>query len=828
MDHRKVLTATTLCCLATWASAAQEFQFNTDVLDLKDRQNLDLGVFASANFIMPGEYTLMVHLNRDTLTEFSVVFITSDDDPKNSLACLSPLLVSELGLKEQTLKKLTWWRDGACLDLGSVPGMQARGDLGTSGLYLSVPQDQLEYTAPNWDPPSRWDDGITGALFDYNLNAQTTDRKGGRSDNVTGNGTLGFNLDAWRLRGDWQSQMQRSAGQASQQQFAWSRFYALRALPSWRSSLILGEDYLDSDLFGSFRYTGVNLSSNDNMLPPNLRGYAPEVVGVARTNARVVIRQMGRVLYNTQVPPGPFRIQDLNDAVSGQLDVRVEEQDGSVQDFTIDTASIPYLTRPGSVRYKLTSGKPSDWEHQLDGPIFTTGEFSWGVSNGWSLYGGGLGAKDYGSLALGVGRDLMSFGALSVDVTQSRASVPASSSALTGKSYRVSYSKRFDEYDSQVTFAGYRFSEENYMSMNEFIEARRGDQPLNRSKNMYTATVSKQFRDADLSVYFNYSHQTYWDSRASDRFSLSMSRYFDIGRVKNLSVSLTAYKNTANGISDDGAYLSVNIPWGSTGSVSYSASASDGDSTHTMSYYDSLDERNQYMLSAGKTSSGETASGFFSHQGDLAQVVASGSYQTGQYTSAGLSVQGGATVTGKGAALHRNSVMGGTRLLVDTQGVAGVPVRGNGGVTRTNSFGKAVITDINSYYRNQTSIDLDTLPDDVEATQSVIQATLTEGAIGYRRFDVIAGSKAMVTILMAGRDAPPFGATAKNSRGQDTGIVGEEGSTYLSGMQPGETMSLNWGGSARCSFTLPDKVDSPESPLELLCQPLAGVDNAAT
>ena len=828
MDHRKVMTATLLCCTATWASAAQEFEFNTDVLDLKDRQNLDLGVFASANFIMPGEYTLMVHLNRETLTEFPVVFFTPDDDPKSSLACLSPALVNELGLKEQAIKELTWWRDGACLELSSIAGMQVRGDLGTSGLYLSIPQDQLEYTAPNWDPPSRWDDGITGALFDYNFNAQTSDRKGKRSDNLNGNGTVGFNMGAWRLRGDWQSQMQRSAGQESQQQFAWSRFYALRALPSLRSSLVVGEGYLDSDMFGSFRYTGASLSSNDNMLPPNLRGYAPEVAGVARTNARVVISQQGRVLYNTQVPPGPFRIQDLNDAVSGQLDVRVEEQDGSVQDFSVDTASIPYLTRPGSVRYKLAGGKPSDWEHQIDGPMFATGEFSWGVSNGWSLYGGSLGAKDYGSLAVGVGRDLMSFGAVSVDVTQSRATVQASSSALSGKSYRISYSKRFDEYDSQVTFAGYRFSEENYMSMNEFIEARRGDRPLNRSKNKYTTTLSKQFRDAGLSVYFNYSHQTYWDSQASDRFSLSMSRYFDVGGLKNLSLSLTAYQNKSNGTSDDGAYLSVSIPWGGTGSVSYNASANGGNSSHTMSYYDSLDERNQYMLSAGKTSSGETASGFFSHQGDLAQVVASGSYQTNEYTSAGLSVQGGATITGQGAALHRNSVMGGTRLLVDTLGVADVPVRGSGPVTRTNRFGKAVITDINSYYRNQTSIDLDALPDDVEATQSIIQTTLTEGAIGYRRFDVIAGAKGMVTILMADRDAPPFGATAKNSRGQDTGIVGEEGWTYLSGMQPGETMTLNWGGSDHCSFILPDKVTALTSPLELLCQPLGDKDNAAT
>ena len=45
--------------------------------------------------------------------------------------------------------------------------------------------------------------------------------------------------------------------------------------------------------------------------------------------------------------------------------------------------------------------------------------------------------------------------------------------------------------------------------------------------------------------------------------------------------------------------------------------------------------------------------------------------------------------------------------------------------------------------------------DDVEATQSITQATLTEGAIGYRRFDVIAGHKAMVTIRMANHRAPP-------------------------------------------------------------------------
>ncbi len=821
MTHRKVSAIAALSCLASWASAAQQFQFNTDVLDVKDRQHLDLGVFASANFIMPGEYTLMVRLNQQALSEFPVTYVARDGDPKDSVACLSPSLVEQLGLKEQRLSELAWWHAGACLDLASVPGMQAHGDLGASTLNLSIPQDALEYTASNWDPPSRWDHGIDGVLFDYNLNLQSSRRKReqGRSDNLSGNGTAGANLGAWRLRGDWQAQARRGGELPSQQQFNWTRIHALRPLPSLRANLVVGEDYLDSGLFGSLRYTGVNLGSDDNMLPPNLRGYAPEVRGVANTNARVVIRQQGRVLYDTQVPPGPFRIQDLNDAVSGQLDVSVEEQDGHVQQFQLDTASIPYLARPGSVRYKLAAGQPSDWEHRLDGPRFATGEFSWGVSNGWSLYGGGLGAAGYSALALGAGRDLMAFGALSLDVTQSRASLPGEDT-LSGKSYRASYSKRFDAYDSQVTFAGYRFSQRNYMSINEFVEARRGTNPFNQSKELYSATLSKQFRDAGLSAYLNYNHQTYWNSRPSDRYSVSLSRYFDTGNLKNLSLSLTAYRNTANGSAEDGAYLSLTIPWGGTGSLSLNSSTSGGASTHTLSGYDRIDERSHYMLSAGAASAGKSLGGFYSRDGDQVQLVASASHQTGEYTSAGLSLQGGATLTGQGAALHRSSVMGGTRLLLDTQGVAGVPVRGNGAATRTNRFGKAVVTDVNSYYRNQASIELDSLADDVEATRSVTQATLTEGAIGYRRFDVIAGQKAMVVIRLDNQGTPPFGATVQNLRGQETGIVGEDGATYLSGMKPGEAMSLHWDGAERCRFTLPLQLTSPQQALELFCQPV--------
>ena len=69
---------------------------------------------------------------------------------------------------------------------------------------------------------------------------------------------------------------------------------------------------------------------------------------------------------------------------------------------------------------------------------------------------------------------------------------------------------------------------------------------------------------------------------------------------------------------------------------------------------------------------------------------------------------------------------------------------------------------------------------------------------------------------------PPFDATVKNEKQQDTGIVNDEGSVYLSGLQPGSHMTVSWGGSERCSLTLPEvlPVDGLASTLNLQCQPI--------
>jgi outer membrane usher protein FimD/PapC len=796
--------------------------FNTDVLDVKERSNIDLSQFSQAGYLMPGRYQLVIHMNKSELSEQTVEFLPPESDPKGSSVCLTPDIVTLFGMKDATIKQASWWHNGQCLDLSSLQGIAVRPDLGSGALYVSVPQAYLEYTADNWDPPSRWDNGIPGALFDYNLNAMSTHQEtGGRSNNISGNGTTGANVGPWRLRADWQAQYQQQKNATTQQNWDWSRYYAYRAITSLRAKLMLGENYLDSSIFDSFRFSGASLATDDNQLPPNLRGYAPEVTGVAKTNAKVTISQQGRVIYETTVASGPFHIQDLNSAVSGTLDVKVEEQDGSVRTWQVDSASIPYLTRPGMVRYKIASGKPSDYDHHSQGPGFATGEFSWGVNSGWSLYGGGLFAGDYNSLAVGLGRDLLDFGAISFDISHSRAELPGEATK-NGNSYRVSYSKRFEEYDSQVTFAGYRFSERNYMNMTEYLDERYHDnESSGEDKELYTITMNKQFRPLNLSAYLNYSHQTYWDREASDTWNLSVSNFFDIGRMKNISLSLSAFRTQYDGTKDDGMYLGLTVPWGENGTLSYNGQVNGSDSTNTLGYYNRIDDNNSYRIDAGTTSEGEgTGSGYFTHDGDIASMTANISTTGSNSNAVGMSLQGGMTATAHGAALHRTSMPGGTRMMVDTDGVSDVPVRGYGGIVRTNAFGKAVVSDINSYYHSSINVDLDALPDNVDATRSVVEGTLTEGAIGYRKFGILAGEKGMAVVRLSDGSAPPFGAEIRNKNGAQTGIIGDDGSVWLSGIRAGEKMDVSWDDGVQCRIVLPSPLPQQDHGLLLPCNPV--------
>ncbi|MCO7508349.1 fimbria/pilus outer membrane usher protein [Serratia fonticola] len=806
-----------LVCLSLATEQAAAVEFNTDVLDTEDKANIDFSRFSQVGYVLPGVYQMRITLNGDSWgNEIGIPFYLPDAEPgatKDTAfpqACLPPNVVEHLGLLQSAQEQLTYWHDGECVDFSALKGTLLTPNVGAGTLNINMPQAWLEYSDASWLPPSRWDHGLSGMMLDYNTNVTTSRQPGqGQQQRASINGTVGANLDAWRLRADYQANYNRSAGSHSStdSSFEFSRVYLFRPIPQWQSTLTMGENYVNSQLFDSWRYAGLALASDDQMLPPRLRGYAPEIIGVAKTDALVTVTQQGRVVYESTVPAGPFRIQSLDNTIRGTLDVKVTEQSGEERTFSVSTASVPYLTRPGQIRYQVMAGRPSSWQHDIEGPTFASGEMAWGISNAWSVYGGATMSREYQALALGAGRDLFLMGALALDVTQSMAKFQ-NGQDLSGKSWRLSYSKYFDVAQADVTFAGYRFSEKDYMSMQQFLDTRYHGGDREHQKERYQINANKRF-DA-LSIGLNYERQTYWDRGDTRQYGVNVGSNFDLLTLglRTISLNATVARSQYMGRQENLVSLMLSMPLGS-GSISANSTYSGKRYGHRLGYYDRVG-LDSYSVNAGfdygnNQRDGGQFSGMYTHNGGIGSLSANVALETRGYSSLGFSANGGVTATGKGVAMHSGGYNGRTRLMVDTDGVSGVPV--DGGRVVTNSLGIGVLANVNSYYRTTARIDVNKLADDVEATQGVMEIALTEGAIGYRKFAVVKGAKAFAVLRLANGDFPPFGASVNDPKGREVGIVADGGLAWLTGISPQDRLSVGWDGEIQCYATLPQILD---------------------
>ncbi|EJS2919352.1 fimbria/pilus outer membrane usher protein [Escherichia coli] len=177
------------------------------------------------------------------------------------------------------------------------------------------------------------------------------------------------------------------------------------------------------------------------------------------------------------------------------------------------------------------------------------------------------------------------------------------------------------------------------------------------------------------------------------------------------------------------------------------------------------------------------------------------------------------TVTRYGAALHPGAMNGGTRLMIDSGDVAGVPLSHSGVLQRTNAFGVGVIGNLNSYWRNSVGVDVNALDDDMEVSHPLTELTMTESAIGYRKIDVLEGRKLMAVVKFADGSSPAFGATVWRGSHQ-TGVVDDNGSVWLAGVKPGVTMEVREDENPVCQVGIPERLppENTDQSLLLTCQ----------
>nr|WP_269446415.1 fimbrial biogenesis usher protein [Erwinia tasmaniensis] len=829
---RTMLTPLAMLLVASTFSARADNYFNPRFLSDDPESVADLSGFEKGLEAPPGTYRVDIYMNDGYMSTRDVTFEYSTDG-KRLEPCLTRSQLATLGVNTLTLPDIAVMKSTACVPFTRlIADSSSSFDVGRQRLNISVPQAFMGNQARGYIAPELWDNGITAGLLNYNYTgSEVRSQNGGTRNYSYLNLQSGLNVGAWRLRDN--STWSYSSGAASNEN-RWQHVntWLERDITAWRSRLTVGDSYTAGDIFEGINFRGIQVASDDNMLPDSQRGFAPVIHGIARGTARVSIKQNGYEIYQTTVPPGAFTIGDLYAAGnSGDLQVTVKEADGSVQVFTVPFSSVPMLQREGQVKFAATAGQYRSGNGMQDKPTFFQGTSLWGLPDGWTVYGGTRASSDYRSFNVGLGKNLGYLGAVSADITQANATLP-DDTRHQGQSLRFLYSKSLNDTGTNLQLVGYRYSTQGFYTLADTAWHRMSGYTvvsedgivnvkpkftdyynLNYSKRgRLQATVTQQVGRSST-IYLTGSHQSYWNTgRADEQLQIGYN-----STITDISWGLS-YSLSKNAWSDDKDQLlafNINIPFShwmrsDTRSAFKNASASYNTSTDfrgrtagTAGLYGTLLEDNNLSYSVqtgyasgGSGTSGGTGNAGLNYRGTYGNSNIGYSH-SGDYRQLYYGVSGGVLAHENGVTFSQP--LNDTSVLIKAPGAGHVGVENQTGV-RTDWRGYAVLPYAMDYRENRVALNTDSLANNVELEEAVVSVVPTRGAVVRAEFKARVGMKVLMTLTRDGKPVP-FGSIVSYEAGQSGSIVADGGQVYLTGLSPAGKIKVKWGESANESCT---------------------------
>lgn len=799
------------------AHARETFNAELVELDNPGMAKADLSAFESGSQA-PGKYHVDIILDDQLIETGDIDFIAGNDEKGNDslLPCLSIAQLKSWGVKTALFPGLTS-ETTSCVNLQAIPHASTDFQFGAQRLVISIPQAAIDLPARGYVSPEQWDEGITAAMLNYSLSgANSRAKQAGikNSNSQYANLRPGINVGPWRLRNytTW------SRDETGQDTWDTVYTYAQRAIIPLNAQLTLGDSAAPADVFDSMPFRGGQLASDDDMLPDSLKGYAPVVRGIARTNAQVVVRQNGYQIYQTYVAPGAFEITDMYPTGgAGDLDVTIKEADGSEQHFTLPYASLPVLQREGRLKYAVTGGQYRSYNHNVDKTPFGQITGIYGLSRGVTLYGGLQASSKYQSVAAGLGKNMGDLGAISADVTQAW-STPQDGKKSNGQSWRARYSKNFVGTGTQFSIAGYRYSTRGYYGMQEILDSWGDSAALqDRRRNRAELTMSQTLGSNLGSLTLSAAREDYWNSgKTMASYSLGYNNYWH-----NISYGLTwTYSKNGSAGSYDGnkrydsdrlVAFNVSIPlekflpqtWANYG---VSASQHNG-TTHNIGLNGVALENHalNWNVQQGYGSDGVGYTGNLNgdYKGTYAELTAGYSYdKNSERLNYGL--QGGVVAHREGITFSQP--LGETNVLVSAPGAHDVDIRNQAGV-KTDYRGYTVVSNLSVYRKNEIALAPESMQDDVELEINTRTVTPTRGAIVVADYQAKVGRRVLFNLTHNGQFVP-FGAMASlNGVDNSSVIVGDKGQVYLTGLDARGTVVVTWGTESdrqcRAPFVLP-------------------------
>ncbi len=831
------LKVLTLAMLMLSSPAMADTYFNPaflseDVADVADLKRFEEGKQQA------GQYYSDIYVNDQFVLSQDIEFVDAGKNPEASsglIPCLNDELLKQFNISADKLTQAA--NQAGCVFLTDlIPEASVSFNFNNQRLDIHIPQAWLSNQVKGYIPVSEWDHGINAVSLNYSFTGNHDDQ--GENQFLLLNS--GINLGAWRFRNNSSWVHNRNQDQEHNE---WSSIssYAQRAIIPLKSELVIGDSHSSSAVYDSLGFRGIRLYSSEQMYPDTLQGFAPTVRGIANSRARISVKQNGYVVYQTQVPPGPFVLSDLSPTMSsGDLEVSIEEEDGSTRSFQVPYSTIPILQREGRIKYDVLMGDYRSGHPAQDNPFFIQGTLLAGLSHGVTLYGGTQLSENYSAFTAGMGKNLGRFGALSIDGTHANTTL-VDDSKYTGQSYRFLYAKSLNDWGTTFHLLGYRYSTKGFYTLDEAayknIEGGSDDPLWNESNHtLYTPTdyYNLNYRRKGRfqfnmnqrlsnygSLYISSNFQNYWNTNLKNQnyqvgyannwnslnYSLSWSLTESMGLADrdqmlaiNLSMPMSAFfksKPNSKRLIDQ-TFITANASHNSNGNNVWQTGVSG-----TL-----LEDRNlSYTL--------------MQHYNDVSEYAASASFQ---YKSPYANIGAGYSSSNSnnnvnyelsgGILAHANGVtfsqpLGDTNILVQAPGAVHVALENQTGVS-TDYRGYAVMPYATVYRKNRVALDTNTMRDNTEILNNVKSVVPTQGAIVRASFDTKIGFRALLNIQHQQRSVP-FGASIVEKNSGVMSIVGEQGQAYLSGLPLKGHIVVNWGDrpDAQCSARYDLSSDKP-------------------
>lgn len=251
-----------------------EARFNSRFLNGKSKGE-DLSRFSRENPILAGTYSSDTYVNGHWEGTHDYTF-RNVKGQNNADTCFSMAFLEQLGVDTTMLHPASLRGQlpdtTTCMPMSEwLPEATAQFDSSTFRMNVNVPQAYMRRNARGFVNPKLWDHGITAGKVSYSFNAYQSDNNMNGQKNRQQAAYLslntGFNMGDWQFRHDSSLNWQNSDGMHWQK----TATYARRPLQRIRGQLILGDSYTSGEMFDSIGFRGMQLATDDRMLPDSDR-----------------------------------------------------------------------------------------------------------------------------------------------------------------------------------------------------------------------------------------------------------------------------------------------------------------------------------------------------------------------------------------------------------------------------------------------------------------------------------------------------------------------------------------------------------------------------